>query len=420
MIKINKDTSMVFLLGLFSTFQLVEIGGVSIFSLILFIFAVKTILTYQFKIENRQIFLLLLSICFSQVMCLFISVPNASQWRVASYKAFALFIALFFTYSYVKKADRWKVFFHGVYISCIIQVFWCYAQFIIYRLFGAYLNNQIFVRLLKMWNANELQGRVITGLNTNSGLLVPILFFVIIMGRQTIIRLLAYGLCFLSGNSTCVICGLLYVVFLIIFGKKNLLKPSAVSKKKMLGIALSGLIFLLVMLASNELSSRIFNSINDLIGRLSSVRTGESIVGSTYTHLRYYTSIPYLFSNLNILNILFGFGLSCAGLPFVMHYNQYTSKIYVPESDPITYLWGTGIIGGFLFYKILIQSMIQGYNVDKKYFLFFITVLVCGIFYNNQMNWLILAEWLIIEGIRRGEQMDVYCEIKALENSGMG
>ena len=64
--------------------------------------------------------------------------------------------------------------------------------------------------------------------------------------------------------------------------------------------------------------------------------------------------------------------------------------------------------------------MIQGYNVDKKYFLFFITVLVCGIFYNNQMNWLILAEWLIIEGIRRGEQMDVYCEIKALENSGMG
>ena len=97
MIKINKDTSMVFLLGLFSTFQLVEIGGVSIFSLILFIFAVKTILTYQFKIENRQIFLLLLSICFSQVMCLFISVPNASQWRVASYKAFALFIALFFT-----------------------------------------------------------------------------------------------------------------------------------------------------------------------------------------------------------------------------------------------------------------------------------------------------------------------------------
>ena len=96
-----------------------------------------------------------------------------------------------------------------------------------------------------------------------------------------------------------------------------------------------------------------------------------------------------------------GFGFRCAGMPFVIYFNQYPDIVYGTESDPVSMLYGIGLLGTIVFYSILAEIILKGKKIDRNYFLFGIIIFISGIFYSLQMNWLLLVEFLFLNAIKR-------------------
>lgn len=144
-------------------------------------------------------------------------------------------------------------------------------------------------------------------------------------------------------------------------------KSIKISTKNIIVILVAIISVCIILGLNGEALSKIVDIAKTLFVRLDSVRTGLYSEGSTFVHFRYYASLPYILSEISFFRTLVGFGFKNGGLPFVKYYNQYPDMVYGTESDPISLLYGVGLLGMLAFYNILFFIAIKGMQVDKRY-----------------------------------------------------
>ena len=402
----NISSILLFLMGLFSTFQIIEIKGISVFTWLLFVFVAYTLFTEKKFKYGKSLwyvngYLLLLTI--SEFMIFTINLDNSNLWVAASLKKYLIQLVLVLAFFLIrsKSDERVDAFIKGLHYSCLIELIWCYLQLIFNALWGVSINSLIW----ETGQSNLLGYQVITGLNSNAGILSPTFIFLFLYDRRIIIKLLSISVFFISGSSTMLICGVILACCYVACSNRK----KMVSKKKIYRIIaiffVSFVAIALLLMVNRDIFDRLFNMVNHLLKRLSDASTGNFTDGSTFTHTRYYTSVFRVISNISIINTIFGFGIGCAGVPFVQIFNQYADLVYVPESDVITYLYDLGIIGVAFMYMFFIRIMIIGKKVDCNYFTFMFTILISGIFYGIQLNWVLLLEWIFMDYIDKGKSV---------------
>lgn len=401
--RLNIAKAYIFLIGFFSTFQILEIAGVNVFSILVWLYvSVKIIKDCKkyYKLD-KWILAFFISIIISEIMIFTIPLNNKIEWEISSIKKLFILLGIFLFYICLRKdkTNKINVFFKGVYISCWLQVIWCYMQFAILKVLGININSVLF-------NSSQfnLQGEhVLTGLTVNAGILGVSILFVCVFAKSILVKIMAVAICFVAGSSTLIICGILIILGECYLFFKNYIKKQKIkiSKKKILFFIAAGILLLIILCFNNSLYTRISNIFNGLIKRLGNVHNQEFVDGSTYTHSRYYTSVMHVLKNLKWYNVLWGFGLGCAGVPFVYIFEQYPDEIYVPESDYITFLYNFGIVGLFIILSLFIRIIYKGSKISNRYSLFMVILMILGIFYGMQLNWVLLVEFLLLDYIKK-------------------
>lgn len=404
------EECIVFVLGFFSTFQLLEVFGATVFSLILIAYAAY-ICVVRHRLVNGSIAVWVYAfvVCVSEIGLILSG--KHTNWISASIKNAILLMCVIIVYMYlVNKSDKYiKLFFLGIYGSCIFQLMWCVAQFVCNKVLSINLNEVVFQTILHM-NGDLYQIKdgilVLTGLTSNAGVMVPVLIFGMALSKPIWMKLAFMVIALLMGSTTPIIAVLCFMGLYILFKGLDMIihreKISLMSARCIFIIVVIAMIVITAFILSNgDIVERLYHTAERFILRIGSIFTGEFIDGSTATHARYYLEIPYIYSRIPIFNILFGYGMSCAGIPFVELFNQYADGVWVPESDVATFLFNSGLVGCLIFYGILLWIMIRGKRVDYMYFILICTILISGVFYGIQTHWVILSELLLLVCMQR-------------------
>lgn len=226
------DIQLSYILGLVSTFQIITIGGVTVFSLLLIPFVlILCIKIKKIKIYSTWFILFYLSLFLSLLLEVFIihsyHVTNQDLWVKSSINGVFIQVCLFLSFVFlIANRNRTNFFFVGLYHSCLIQMIWGYIQFVVYHLGGVSINEILFVNIFHMWNSTVQISNgqmIITGLHTNAGLLAPVLIYLFFVSNKIGVRVGALILCLITGSSTLAICGILLimvVIFKIVSNKK--------------------------------------------------------------------------------------------------------------------------------------------------------------------------------------------------------
>lgn len=398
--KVDFSEMLVFMLGFFSTFELLRVFGITVFSVLLMIFSTYMILIEKkifLKKRHLYIGIYMGIVTISELMIFTIQLTNKSEWILSSVKKYILLMFLVCSFLFISKLKEGKkLFIKGLYCSCLIEMIWCYLQFGLYSFFNININQILFgVSQSSAVNGNL----VLSGLNSNAGILAPALFFLILYENRMVIRLLTLILFFISGTSSMLICGITILLVLCVNCAYNRLRQERIliTKKMITAIMVVIIVAVLIITIKPTLIHELNDSVTRLFSRLSDAKTANFTDGSTFTHTRYYTSIPYIIKNSNVLNILFGYGIDCAGVPFVHFFGQYKELIYVPESDAVTFLYNYGVVGVVIIYFMIFYAVLNCKKSDWRYGAFLCSVVVGGIFYGMYLNWVLLFTWLIID-----------------------
>lgn len=415
---ITLEECVVFALGVFSTFQLLELFGVTIFSLILLAYAIYICLI-KHRLSNGilPVWLYMIIVCISE--CGLIVSGKHLNWVSASVKNTVLWLCVFIVYMHlVNKSDKYiKLYFSGVFLSCAFQVIWCGFQFICNKFINLNLNELVFERILHMQGSfYQIKNGilVLTGLTSNAGMMVPVLIFGMILSKKMWMKVILALLAVLIGSTTPIVtvaCFMgLYILGICIDRILRKKRFSLVVVRCIFVIVIIAVLGSVVVLISNaDIITRLSQTIVQFIIRISSIFTGKFTDGSTATHARYYLEIPYIYSKISLFYILFGYGISCAGIPFVELFNQYPDAVWVPESDFATVLFNNGLLGCVVFYGILIGILVKGKKVDYTYFVLMCTILISGLFYGIQTHWVLLSELLILLCVQRNMKANDIC-----------
>lgn len=386
------------LMGFVGTAPILQIKGITIFTFfiffIVFFIGVETIKRDKFTLNRECIFyfLILISSCVSVVVCLKSDIPYF--WKDVQIKNLlwvVLFFIIFLIYASEEKYKMVNYYLKGVYIASIVQMFWGFFQFAVYRINGKLINDIVFIDWLGMVEqASQVKdgGVTLTGLCWNAGNVAPLILFGYAFTNKFYLKCLFVAFSFISGGRTlligCAICVFVDILYsykkIGIFIKKN--------KAIIIMVAILGCGAILVF--KRDIVISIFEKISSLLESFTVLQTQSS----ARIHIRYWTSIPHITINNPILTNLFGYGLNCSGYAQVLFFNQYADSEYawVLECDYVNILWNTGYVGFFIHYIWIIKNVIKSVKIDARYVVFFAGILVAGITYNVMFNWC----WLVI------------------------
>ena len=154
-----------------------------------------------------------------------------------------------------------------------------------------------------------------------------------------------------------------------------------------------------IILVATDSGQTLGNSIVYLWERL----FGEGTDASTEAHFGYYMDYFTIIRESSLFQVLFGYGYGCSGYPITMMYDRYvTLDCWSIECDIINILVSRGIIGFIGYYAFLIYVMIKGWKIDYRYFVVMFTILIQGIGYNIQWDYVFLMEVLMLFTIKLG------------------
>lgn len=389
----------VFLTGLLSGMSVLQLFNNTLFTYMLYLTLLLLFVNdRKISLQKNMTLLYTAFVVFSAVLCC-VNPMFENDWKLKSVIAAINILAgyLFFTKIAVRE-EYVAAFFKGLHISCLVQLVWCYIQVFVYTVFQADLNGIMFGVNSQVKNG----GIVYTGLSTHAGTLVPVLILGFVVSKNYVVKCLFVLMALITGNSTCMIAMMVCVFFyLILFLPDNLKKiyPKITPKKIIVSVIL--MLILVFILYKAGIFNR-FKSVYDRI--ISVVIYGEFTSGSDATHMRYLTSIPFVLSNTNIINLLFGYGIGTSGFQMTRFFNQYPDKLWTIECDVVDIMYSVGIIGMAVFYFILGCIAIKGFKSDKTNLMFIAAIVIAGIFYNFQMLWLIIIEFIFYTRIKEGKK----------------
>lgn len=392
------EKKIIYIIGLLIMLPILTYRGLEWGIIILVVFMGFTIIKTK-KINNNSIFLILFICSVATILILYVS-SLEQKWKIAGTKGFIYFfiITIFcLTAKYLLNQEKKTYFIKGIKCGCIIQLIWSGIQYFSYSLLKIDINNLIFFKLLNITNTTSRISSIsntiqVSGMGWHPALLVPILVLSYLLFDNVYIKILLLVVATITRNSTCMF-AIILCFFLEYVVLKNRKKTKSLTKKTIFIAIISSIIFLTILYINRNIFSIVSESVDNLFKRLNMVFTNDVTDLSTSYHSRYYTFLPYIISNSKGYNVLFGYGYECSGYPFTHFLNQYSNyNAWIAESDPINFIIGRGIIWTIIYYYWLIKNAIKGYKISNKYGIFFTSIILCGILYNNQFLWVMIIE----------------------------
>ena len=340
-------------------------------------------------------------------MCMASDMGNS--WKLSGFFNLFLFLILLyfkFFYSEIIKID---LIIKGLKLGCLFNLAWCYIQLAFYNLCGIDVNDLIFHQSLNLMETasayRDGSEFCVTGFGWHPAQLVPIIILSYFMFDNLLVRILIIGVSVFSNNSTCLItmafCVVGTLLIEIIKGKGELKARRVSSCIVML------IVFIVASFFNYDLLASIVEKFGVLIDRIGQVLQSSYIEDkSTFIHARYYSYYPNIFSKQTILQKLFGIGYECSGYPYTQDLDQYSVlNDWIPETDYINFIIGRGWIWTILFYSWLIYGFFKARKLSAFYILYAIIVVICGVVYNNQFWWVIIAEIIMIEATKNNKNI---------------
>ena len=392
-LKFSIKENLFFLLGLFSTIQLLSIAGITVFNLVLI--AVGVVFFFQKKIKFNKYSIIFFT---ATIITTVLAINNndlSDDFRIGAITGGVLRVLVLCVYILLneKLALAYTM---GFKISCILTLIWSYLQEIVYVLTNLDLNNAIFGGLLGINGANSLGAGgefVPTGFFTHRGILLPILLF-LFFSTSNIYFILVIVLLAVLTRATALILGLMVAIGLRAAAYKFENKTNKIQRKQFISI-LAG-IFMVISFAV-FFNKNISEIINYVIVRISDAITNKAD-NSSVVHFLYYKNLPAIIRNMDFIHVLFGTGMGTSGQHYTWFNGQYANMgAWVVESDYIDILLSQGIIGFMVNAYLLIRIIV----LSKKYkywenIAFIIVIAFVGIMYNLQFNWFIVFEMAML------------------------
>ena len=385
---------------------------------------------FRFKAEPFALYLLLITTAYLIIkhghlsfsnslafigmsVCTFITTMSAvtgemaASWKkTAMHGCVVFFLLAFVVFIGRKYFDRniLQFYIKGLKIGCMINLFWCLVQYVSYYKFGRNINDIVFRDMLGLLTEDTIyltSSRLsICGLTWHPAQLAAIIAFSYCLWDRWIIKALIILVCIMSLNSTCLITAASCFGMDLI---SCLFKKGKYKKTQVLIvfiIVIAGAAFISI---DNDFSAMFMERVSTTLQRIASILSNSTAFNqSTYLHARYYLYYPTLLWRQSLMASLFGYGINCSGYPYAVYLNQYSAvEQWGVESDLINILVGRGIIYALIYYGWLLVIAIKGLKLSKKYFIFIITLLVAGVFYDNQFVWVMIPECLMYFAIGR-------------------
>ncbi|MCR5701094.1 MAG: hypothetical protein K6G76_02985 [Lachnospiraceae bacterium] len=389
------DSQLVFALG-----TVANISVLNIFGNTLYIYLSYGILLFlllrrkQISFSKNFYSLYLASIIIGCVLCQ-VNSNFENGWKTRSVIVSINMIVTYLLFGFIFKSDELKEkLFQGVYLGCLINLGWCYLQIVLYNLMGTDINLIVFNFPSQIKNGKL----VYSALVTHAGILVPVLVIGFLVSDLNILKVLFCIAAVMTRNATCMIAMAVCVFFYVVIVSKNGIR--GIGKKKVVYICLTLIVaiaFVLILWDKFNLAWS-FRNVTERIYSLTVLRKVTS--GSDATHLRYLTSFPMIASRLAPINFMFGSGMGTSGYYMSHYFGQYIDKIWVVECDVIDIFYSVGLIGAFIFYASMAYIFFKGYKINKRYSVFSLTITIAGFFYNFQMPWLYLIEFIMLWSVK--------------------
>lgn len=394
--KINTAVILAFLMGLFSTMQIVSFFGVTIFNILLLITFVYLLFAgVHFYRLNNIILLLIASAAVTTFIAYFGS--NISQpYKNKTIISFCVLMLIYLTYFLVKRngeKDILKAFFKGFYWSALIQIGWCILQYLSWKLVAVDINNVVFNSMFHMAEetSSYRDGNVVcTGLGWHAANLLPVLLFFYFKTKKWYMKLLCIIIAFLSRSATLSIAILLCFLYSFLRYFKYL-PCRKLNSNDFIFCALFLFVVLYFILCGGGQFVELMSSLIQRIKDITSTEGGNS----SATHFSYYLRLPSILKRSSFITLLFGYGIDCSGYVFSKYFFQYTDLIWVVESDFVNILLNLGIVGFVLFYAFVGKLLFKSIKVSPQTSVFMAVIIICGIMYNVQFGWTILMELLL-------------------------
>lgn len=280
----------------------------------------------------------------------------------------------------------------GIKIACAIQFVYIPIQYVLYHAWNMDINKLIFVDVLGLTpSASFIRDWVWypSGVTNHSAIIAPLMILGLVLFKNLYFRLLILMDSFLCGSSSAIVGVCVTILLLFFFGLVEKGRNSRVKRKVLLSII--GIVIILgVMLLTTNALDIIINKIGYILIRL----FGDSKDSSTNAHLLYYYKYPSIFKDNSILQNIFGYGYGCSGYIFSILDNRINIGSWAVETDVMDRLYSLGILGFVLYYIFLSKILIQGYHIDKKYTIVMVAIIIQGLGYNVQWDYIFLIELL--------------------------
>lgn len=353
---------------------------------------------------NKFINFIFIEMAVSTLLCMFSGVRLS--YKKGAIATLVLLIPVYFVYAYierrtVKKPDLLSLVRAGIKVTCLIELVWCLLQFLLYRLVGLDINQLIFVDLLHLTeSASHFKDGVFmpSGLCWHAAFIAPVAVISYVFFDNWLIKGLALIDAVICNNSTALIVMGVCILLDFSFRGADLIKKKRVKKSIVLFVLLLVAVAIPLLLKLGVIQS-IFEKVIYIFQRITgAVHDG----GSAQAHMRYFTIYPEIVKNSSPIQVLFGYGPGCSGYPISMLTGQYASlNSWVVESDIMDILISRGMIGFVGFYAFLIAIAVKGFKLDRRYLILTICLILGGITYNIQFEWVILIELLLWLSISR-------------------
>ncbi len=391
---------LLFLLGLFSTWQIVQFKGLALSTWL-------TVLTVGYLILTRKpsfrkdwiLFATLISTAITLAVSMVSTIP-ADYKKVAVTGLIQWGLAfLLCMYLRCESLDTsTSAFLQGFEWSCKVQLFWCVVQMGAYYVLGLDINTRIFGDLLHMNNeTSQYRNGVLacTGLHWHAANLIPVLVYTYFRYKNLFVKLLCLVIVYLTKNATALIAiGGAVGLELLLFAKRTLCDRHCSIRRKVAVYAMLGAVGLLV--TSPILLPKLWGVFEYLFLRIFQIWNPSLGNESSAVHFNYYRNLPYILRNIPFQEVLFGSGLNTSGYRYTQFFGQYAESVWTAESDFVNAFLSKGIIGGILQYTFLFTLFGRLLKTRRTNIACFVLVLmVSGFIYDNQFVWVLLLEYLL-------------------------
>ena len=395
------DEVLMFLLGLVSTWQILQIAGFAMSTWLTAVSLLYMILSRPAAFrKDRLAFLLLLLNITTLAVSFFTDLPsNYEITALFTFLQWFLVYALFMYCTQEASIPAVDSFLNGFDWSCRIQLVWCILQMVLYKLLEQDLNELVFGKLLSYDGATSRYRNgelTCTGLHWHGANLTPILLYLYWRHRSLITKLLCLAMVYFSHSATNMI-GILLCIGLdfVLFAKRTLVDRSSSVLRKT--AVYSAIALIALILISPLLIPKLWDMILYLLERFYQIWNPTKGKESSAVHFNYYKNLPTILKRLPFINVLFGSGASTSGHWFSYFYQQYTNQTWVVESDFVNLTLNYGIAGLTLIYSFVIRTIIYLKRTPgmSRIALWMLVLIPCGIIYNNQFLWVQLVEFMM-------------------------